>query len=303
MAGVINNVLDLVGNTPLVRLHRIAEGSPTPLLAKLEGANPGGSVKDRVAVAMIQEAEKQGLLHPGMSIVEATSGNTGTALAMAAAARGYRLVIYMPDNAPKERRRLLIRLGATINLTSGLQGMEGAMNAARGAAEDPNSLYLDLFNNPAVAQAHRDTTAREVLDATEERVGAFVAGVGTGGTITGVGGILKDRVPSVRIVAIEPASSPLLSRDEAGFHSIPGIGADFPPPLLNRSVIDQVIAVSDDEANKMALRLGREEGLLVGISSGANVVGALRVAHELGPGWPVVTILPDRGELYTEFPS
>ena len=303
MTGVANSILELIGNTPMLRLRRITPAGSPPILAKLEGANPTGSVKDRVALAIVEDAERRGVLRPGCTIVEATTGNTGMALAMVAAVRGYRLVIFMPENAPPDRRKLLLRLGVQIQLTPTDMGMHGAQKAAREVtASDPSVICLDLFHNQAVVQVHHETTAREILDATGGDIGAFVAGVGTAGTITGVGERLKEHDPSIRVVAVEPATSRVLSRGVAGTHSIPGIGPDFVPPLLNRSVIDEIISVTDDEANQAALRLACEEGVQAGISSGANVVAALRVAQSLGSRKTVVTVLPDRGDRYIDFP-
>ena len=300
---MVNSILDLVGNTPIISLRRIAEGVSPPLLAKLESANPTGSVKDRVALAMVKDAEERRLLRKGYTIVEATSGNMGLALAMVVAVRGYHLKVFMPESAPLGSRKLLLRYGVEVHLTPAAQGMDGAQKAARDATESNSKhVSLDMFRNPVVVQAHRETTGKEILDATGGEVSAFVAGVGTAGTITGVGERLKEHDPSIRIVAVEPAGSQVLGRGVAGHHSIPGIGANFVPPLLNRDIIDQVVAVTDAEASRMTLRLAQEEGLLVGLSSGANVEAALRVAQGLGPGKAVVTILPDRGERYTDLP-
>ncbi len=303
MEGVAGNVLELVGNTPLVALRRVVKDGYAQVLGKMESLNPGGSVKDRVALAMVEEAEAQGVLHPGYTIVEATSGNSGASLAMVAAAKGYKLIVFMPENAPAERRRLLVRYGAEVRLTPTYLGMEGAHQWAKALIEaSPDCLTLDVFRNPAVVKVHRETTAREIIRATQGKVDAFVAGVGTGGTITGVGERLKAENPSVLIVAVEPASSQLLAQGKAGPHAIPGIGADFIPPLLNRQIIDEIVPVSDEEADQMSLRLAREEGLLVGISSGANVVASLVIAQRLGEGKTVVTVLADTGERYLAFP-
>ena len=303
MDGVAGNVLDLVGNTPLVRLQRIAGTGDAEILCKMENLNPGGSVKDRIALAMVQAAKAQEILYPGVTIVVATSGNTGDALAMVADAKGYRLVVFIPENALAERRRLLGRYGAEVRLTPAYQGMEGSNQGARAFVESNSEcIFLDLFRDPSVVTIHRETTGPEILQATQGRVDAFVSGVGTGGTITGVGQSLKEANPSVLVVAVEPSSSQVLSRGNPGPHAIPGIGADFEPPLLVRELIDQIVPVTDDEAAEMTLRLAREEGLLVGVSSGANVVASLRTARQLGEGKTVVTVVPDTGNRYLSFP-
>jgi cysteine synthase A len=303
MAEVSDNVLDLIGDTPLIRLRRVVPEDHALVLGKMEGLNPAGSVKDRIALAMVEAAEQEKRLGPGGIIVGVTSGNTGVSLAMVAAVRGYKLVIFMPENAPVERRRLLARYGVDVRLTPPYQGMDSAHEAARAFARASSPCtVLDMFNDPAVVRVHRETTAAEILRDTGGRVDAFVAAVGTGGTLTGVGQRLKEENPSLKIVAVEPAGSPMLSQGTAGLHTIPGIGADFPPPLLNRDIVDEIVAVTDEEANAMSLRLAREEGILAGISSGANVVASIRTASELGEGSTVVTVLADTGERYVSFP-
>lgn len=303
MAEVSDNVLDLIGDTPLIRLRRVVPEDHALVLGKMEGLNPAGSVKDRIALAMVEAAEQEKRLGPGGIIVGVTSGNTGVSLAMVAAVRGYKLVIFMPENAPVERRRLLARYGVDVRLTPPYQGMNSAHEAARAFARASSPCtVLDMFNDPAVVRVHRETTAAEILRDTGGRVDAFVAAVGTGGTLTGVGQRLKEENPSLKIVAVEPAGSPMLSQGTAGPHTIPGIGADFPPPLLNRDVVDEIVTVTDEEANAMSLRLAREEGILAGISSGANVVASIRTASELGGGSTVVTVLADTGERYVSFP-
>ena len=297
--GIAQNVLDLVGGTPLVRLSRMAAEGWAEVVAKLESRNPAGSIKDRIALNMVEDAERRGLIHPGDTIVEPTSGNTGIGLAMVAAVKGYHLIVTMPDDMSLARRDLLARYGAEIILTPAVEGMTGAVFAAEELArENPHYFMPQQFENPANPDIHRRTTAQEILQATEGRLDAFVAGVGTGGTITGVGEVLKTALPSVRIVAVEPARSPVLRGGRAGIHGIQGIGASFVPGVLNREIIDEIIAVGDEEAFAAAKRLAREEGLLVGISAGAAVFAALKVAKRLGTGKRVVTILPDSGERY-----
>ena len=300
---VADSVLDLIGNTPLVRLGRIARAGSATILAKVESQNPGGSVKDRIARSMIEDTERRGALRPGSTLVEPTSGNTGIGLAVVAAVKGYRLILTMPDDMSLERRRLLARLGAEIVLTPAIEGMTGAVFAAQELCrEHPDYVMLQQFENPANPEAHRRTTALEILEATGGKVDGFVAGVGTGGTITGVGEVLRQRIPGVRIVAVEPAKSPVLSGGKARVHGIQGIGASFVPGILNRSVIDEIVQVKDEDAMATALRLAREEGLLAGISAGANVWAALGVAERLGAGRTVVTVLCDTGERYLSVP-
>ncbi len=296
---IVDSVLDLVGNTPLVRLNRLPGPRSAEVLGKLESINPAGSVKDRIAVSMVEDAERKGLLAPGTTIVEPTTGNTGIGLAMVAAVKGYRLILTMPEDMSLERRRLLARYGAEFVLTPAIEGMTGAVYAAEQLlAEHPDYFMPQQFLNAANPEIHRQTTGPEILRATDGRIDAFVAGVGTGGTITGVGEVLRERIPDVLIVAVEPARSQVLRGHRAGMHAIQGIGASFVPGVLNRDVYQELIAVGDDDAIEMSRRLAREEGLLVGISSGANVVASLKVAKRLGPGKRVVTMLPDTGERY-----
>jgi cysteine synthase A len=306
MAGrprIADSVLDLIGNTALVRLNRVPAAGSATILAKVESQNPGGSVKDRIARSMIEDAEKQGRLRPGSTLVEPTSGNTGIGLAIVAAVKGYRLILTMPEDMSLERRRLLARLGAELVLTPAIEGMTGAVFAAQELCEaNPGYVMLQQFENPANPEIHRRTTALEILEATGGKLDAFVAGVGTGGTITGVGEVLRQRLPKVRVVAVEPARSPVLSGGHSRVHGIQGIGASFVPGILNRAVIDEVVQVKDEDAMTTALRLAREEGLLVGISAGANVWAALGVAERLGAGRTVVTLLPDTGERYLSVP-
>lgn len=300
---VAASVLDLVGNTPLVRLNRLPTPGSATVLAKLESFNPGGSVKDRIAVSMLEEAERRGLLKPGSTIVEPTSGNTGIGLAMVAGVRGYRLILTMPDDMSVERQRLLARLGAELFLTPAIEGMTGAVHAALELLrEHPEYFMPQQFENPANPEIHRRTTALEILDGTEGRLHAFVAGVGTGGTITGVGEVLKEKVPRVRIVAVEPARSPVLSGGRARPHAIQGIGASFVPGVLNPKVLDEIIQVRDEDAMATTTRLTREEGLVVGISAGAAAFAACQVAARLSAEQVVVTVLPDSGERYLSLP-
>ncbi len=297
--GYAASVVDLVGRTPLVRLNRVVPKGGGTVLAKMESLNPGGSVKDRIAVAMVERAEREGTLKPGATIVEPTSGNTGIGLAMVAAARGYRLILTMPEDMSLERRQLLARFGAALHLTPAIEGMTGAVFAARELLrEHPEYFMPQQFENPANPEIHELTTAPELLEQTGGRIDALVVGVGTGGTITGVGRVLKRRRPDTLVVAVEPARSPVLQGGRARPHAIQGIGASFVPAVLDRSVIDRILAIEDHEAMAMAGRLAREEGLLVGISSGANVLAAGRIARELGPDAVVVTVLCDTGERY-----
>ncbi len=296
---VAESVLDLVGATPLVRLRRLPKPGSATVLAKLEAANPGGSIKDRIALAMVEDAERRGVLQPGATLVEPTSGNTGIGLAMVAAVKGYRLILTMPEDMSEERRRLLARFGAEIHLTPAIEGMTGAVDAAQELCRaHPDYFMPQQFQNPANPEVHRRTTALEILEATGGRLDAFVAGVGTGGTITGVGEVLREKVAGVRIVAVEPARSPVLAGGRFGVHAIQGIGASFVPGVFNRAVVDEIVPVRDEDAMATALRLTREEGLLVGVSAGANVWAAVGVAERLGPDRVVVTVLPDTGERY-----
>ncbi|MBI5956082.1 MAG: cysteine synthase A [Chloroflexi bacterium] len=299
MARVVESVLELIGDTPLVRLRRLVPEGAAQVLAKLESRNPAGSVKDRIALAMVAEAENQGRLSPGGTIVEPTSGNTGIGLAMVAAVKGYRLLLTMPEDMSPERQRLLTRFGAEVALTPAIEGMSGAVHAAEELVRGhPDYFMPQQFTNPANPAVHRRTTAEEIWEATQGHLDAFVAGVGTGGTITGVGEVLKSRLPSLLVVAVEPTCSPVLQGGRWHPHGIQGIGASFVPGVLNREVIDEIIGVSDEEAKAIAARLVREEGLLVGLSAGANVCAALQVAQRLGAGRTIVTILPDTGERY-----
>ena len=292
------DVTALIGNTPLVRVQWGDDGGGE-VYAKMEAANPGGSVKDRICLNMIQTAERDGRLSPGATVIEPTSGNTGIGLSLIAAVRGYRLILLMPESMTRERIDLLKAYGAEVILTPAPLGMAGAIAEARRLVEqNPGSFMPDQFANPANPEMHRRTTAPEILDAAGGRVDAFVAGVGTGGTITGVGEVLKAHNPAVHIVAVEPAASAVLSGKPAGPHRIQGIGAGFVPKVLNRSILDEIMTVTDDEAFRTKKALAEREGLLVGISSGANVFAARQIARRLGKGKRVITVLPDRGERY-----
>ncbi len=296
---IADSVLDLIGNTPLVRLSRVTPEGSAEVLGKMESLNPAGSVKDRIALSMIEAAEREGLIKPGDTIVEPTSGNTGIGLAMVCAVKGYKLILTMPEDMSVERRRLLTRYGAQLVLTPAIEGMSGAVYAAQERVEKNKSFFMpQQFNNLANPDAHRRTTALEILAATDGKLDAFVAGVGTGGTITGVGEVLKKELPDLLIVAVEPAKSPVLAGGKAGIHGIQGIGASFVPGVLNRDIYGELIAVKDDEAFAMTARLTQVEGLLVGISGGANVHASLQVAKKLGAGKRVVTMLCDTGERY-----
>jgi len=296
---VARSPLDLIGHTPVVRLNRLPGKQDAEVWAKLENYNPGGSVKDRICLAMIERAEREGRLKPGDTIVEPTSGNTGIGLALVAAVKGYKLILTMPDTMSEERRSLLSAYGAQLVLTPDTRGMHGAIAKAEELVRaNPNYFMPQQFSNSANPEMHHNSTGPELVEQLE-RIDAFVAGVGTGGTITGVGGYLREKFDGkVRIVAVEPKSSPVLSGGEPGFHKIQGIGAGFVPEILDTHMYDEVIPVSDEDATLYARRLAREEGLLVGISSGASCCAALQVARQLGPGKLVAVIFCDTGERY-----
>jgi cysteine synthase A len=299
------NIADHVGRTPMVELTRLVpEGSDARLFGKVEAANPGGSVKDRIGVAMLEAAERDGRIEPGRTtIVEATSGNTGIALAFVCAAKGYDLVLMLPEGMSRERERLLRLYGARVEMIESLGGMNEAVDAARAMAEDDDVFLPDQFSNPANPEIHRRTTAPEILDALDGRVDALVAGVGTGGTITGVGEVLKERDPDTKVVAVEPATSAVLSGRAPGPHRIQGIGAGFVPPVLNTAILDEIIPVTDEQAIETARLCARREGILVGLSCGAALWGAMDLAArpEMA-GKRIVTVLPDSGERYVSMP-
>jgi len=296
---VAENVLELIGFTPMVKLKKIVDKDTAEIYAKLESFNPGGSVKDRICLSMIEDAEKKGKLKPGAIVVEPTSGNTGIGLAMVCAVKGYKCIITMPESMSLERIFILKSYGAEVVLTPAIEGMSGAIKKAEEIIKKTrNSFMPQQFNNLANPEIHRRTTAQEVLAATNSKLDAFVAGVGTGGTITGVGEILKKKNPNIKIVAVEPSTSAVLSGKSSGPHKIQGIGAGFIPKVLNRTIIDEMVTVDDGQAFRITKRLAREEGLFVGISAGAAAFAALKVAKDLGKGKRVVVILPDTGERY-----
>jgi len=301
---IAENITQLIGSTPLVRLNRVTDGAGADVVAKLESFNPAASVKDRLGVALIDAAEEAGLLKPDTIILEPTSGNTGIALAMVAAARGYRIVLTMPETMSIERRKLLRAFGAELILTPGAEGMPGAIAKAEELAKTDQRYFVpQQFENPANPAIHRKTTAEEVWRDTDGKIDIFVSGVGTGGTITGVAQVIKERKPSVQFVAVEPAASPVLSGGQKGPHPIQGIGAGFVPPVLDLDLVDEIITVGNDDAVNLSRRLAREEGLLVGISSGAAAVAALQVARRPeNAGKLIVVVLPDFGERYLSTP-
>ncbi len=299
MFGPSSTITDLIGRTPLVRLNRLSPEGGATIFAKVEYFNPGGSVKDRICLNMIDEAERQGKLKPGATIVEPTSGNTGIGLALIAAVRGYKLILVMPESMSMERASLLSSYGAQLVLTAAWEGMKGSIKEAESLiTANPEYFMPDQFSNPANPAMHRKTTAPEIWEAMDGRIDAFVTAVGTGGTITGCGEVFKERNPKVKVIAVEPAGSPVLSGGDPGPHRIQGIGAGFVPKVLNRTILDGVLTVTDDEAYQMTKQLAKKEGLLVGISSGANVAAAQKVARDMGPGKNVVTVLCDTGERY-----
>ncbi|MBJ6361250.1 cysteine synthase A [Paenibacillus sp. GCM10012307] len=306
MARIVQNVTDLIGDTPLVRLNRLVPEDSAEIYVKLEYQNPGASVKDRIAISMIEVAEQEGLIKPGDTIIEATSGNTGIGLALVAAAKGYKAILVMPETMSLERRNLLRAYGAELVLTPGSEGMNGAVRKADELKnENPHYFMAEQFRNPANVKIHRETTGPEIVEAINSldgKLDAFVAGIGTGGTISGAGEVLKNSFPDIKIVAVEPSASPLLSGGKPGPHKIQGIGANFVPDILNREIYDEIITVDNEEAFDYARRAAKEEGILCGISSGAAISAALQVAKQLGKGKRVVAVVPSNGERYLSTP-
>lgn len=306
MAKLVQSVTQLIGDTPLVKLNRVVPEDSAEIYVKLEYQNPGSSVKDRIAINMVEAAEREGRLKPGDTIIEPTSGNTGIGLAMVAAAKGYKAILVMPETMSLERRNLLRAYGAELVLTPGAEGMKGAIKRAEELqAEHPNYFMPQQFNNKANVEIHRLTTGPEIVEAIKSHDGkldAFVAGIGTGGTITGAGEVLREHFPNIHIVAVEPAASPVLSGGKPGPHKIQGIGAGFVPSILNTEVYNEVITVENDDAFDTARRVAKEEGVLGGISSGAAIYAALQVAKKLGKGKRVVAIIPSNGERYLSTP-
>lgn len=300
---IYKNVTELIGKTPIVKLNTIPGENLAEIYVKLEYQNPGSSVKDRIALAMVETAEKEGLLKPGGTIVEPTSGNTGIGLAMVAAAKGYKAILVMPETMSVERRNLMKAYGAELVLTPGPDGMGGAITRATELASEHGYFMPQQFNNLANPEIHRNTTGPEIVSAFGDiGLDAFVAGVGTGGTITGAGEVLRENFKGIKIVAVEPADSPVLSGGAKGPHKIQGIGAGFVPSILNTKIYDEIIKISNDEAFEMARRVAKEEGILVGISSGAAIEAALRVAKQLGKGKKVLAVVPSNGERYLSTP-
>ncbi|WP_019536386.1 cysteine synthase A [Paenibacillus ginsengihumi] len=306
MAKLVQNVTQLIGDTPLVRLNRVVPEGSAEVYVKLEFQNPGASVKDRIALSMIEAAEQEGRIKPGDTIVEPTSGNTGIGLAMVAAAKGYKAILVMPETMSVERRNLLRAYGAQLVLTPGAEGMKGAIKRAEEiVAENPRYFMPQQFKNQANVKIHRETTGPEIVEAIKSHDGkldAFIAGIGTGGTITGAGSVLKENFPGIRVYAVEPAASPVLSGGNPGPHKIQGIGAGFVPEILDTKVYDGIIKVENDEAFETSRRVAKEEGILGGISSGAAIFAALKVAKELGAGKRVVAVVPSNGERYLSTP-
>ncbi|MGM0951244.1 MAG: cysteine synthase A [Bacillota bacterium] len=303
MVRVANSITELIGNTPIVKLNRLADENSADVYLKLEYMNPGSSVKDRIGLAMVEAAEKEGKLKAGDTIIEPTSGNTGIGLAMVAAAKGLKAILVMPDTMSMERRNLLRAYGAELVLTPGAEGMKGAIKKAEELAEKHGYFVPQQFNNPSNPEIHRQTTGKEIVEQFgDDQLDAFVAGIGTGGTITGAGEVLKEAYPSVKIYAVEPSDSPVLSGGKPGPHKIQGIGAGFVPDILNTEVYDEIFPVKNEEAFEYARRAAREEGILGGISSGAAIYAALQVAKKLGKGKKVLAVIPSNGERYLSTP-
>ena len=302
MSKIANNVSELIGNTPVVRLNKIVEDGSAEVYLKLEYMNPGSSVKDRIALAMINDAEEKGLLKPDATIIEPTSGNTGIGLAWVAAAKGYKAILVMPDTMSIERRNLLKAYGAQLILTPGKEGMKGAIAKATELAEQNGYFMPQQFQNEANPEIHRQTTGKEIVEQMGDQLDAFISGIGTGGTISGAGSVLREAYKDIKIVAVEPADSPVLSGGSPGPHKIQGIGAGFVPDTLNTEIYDQIIKVANEDAFEQARKAAKEEGILGGISAGAAIHAALQVAKELGTGKKVLAIIPDNGERYLSTP-
>ncbi|MFS2249310.1 cysteine synthase A [Bacillus sp. A31] len=302
MARIANSVFELIGNTPVVKLNRLVDEDSADVYLKLEYMNPGSSVKDRIALAMIEDAEAKGTLKAGDTLIEPTSGNTGIGLAMVAAAKGINAILVMPDTMSQERRNLLRAYGAELVLTPGAEGMKGAIKKAEELAEEHGYFMPQQFSNEANAEIHRRTTGKEILEQFDGELDAFIAGVGTGGTITGAGEVLKEAIPSIQLYAVEPTDSPVLSGGKPGPHKIQGIGAGFIPSILNTEVYDGIIQVKNEDAFELARKAAKEEGILGGISSGAAIYAALQTAKELGKGKKVLAIIPSNGERYLSTP-
>lgn len=295
---LLNNIYESIGNTPMIKVNNIADKNMAEIFVKVESFNPGGSIKDRAALYIIKDAEEKGLLKKGGTIIEATSGSTGIALCMIAAAKGYNTIIVMPETMSIERRKLMLAYGAKVILTEGKLGMAGSVKLAKKLSKEKGYFLSRQFENMSNPKANYETTAPEILKDMDGKIDAFVAGVGTGGTITGIGKRLKEEVPDIIIAAVEPKSSPVLSGGKSGSHGIQGIGANFVPEIVDKSVIDEIIAVEDEEAMKLSRDMARYEGILCGISSGANVAASIKIAKKLGRGKRIVTVLPDTGERY-----
>ncbi len=302
MAKIANSITELIGNTPIVKLNRLVDDTSADVYLKLEYMNPGSSVKDRIALAMIEAAEKAGKLKTGDTIIEPTSGNTGIGLSMVAAAKGYRAILVMPDTMSLERRSLLRAYGAELILTPGSEGMNGAIKKVSELAEEHGYFVPQQFENGANPEIHRLTTGKEIVEQMGDQLDGFVSGIGTGGTITGSGSVLRDAYPNIRIYAVEPNDSPVLSGGKPGPHKIQGLGAGFVPKVLNTDIYDEVVKVKNEEAFEWARRAAKEEGILGGISAGAAIAAALKVAKELGKGKKVLAIIPDNGERYLSTP-
>ncbi|MCY1120318.1 cysteine synthase A [Bacillus safensis] len=302
MARIANSVFELIGNTPVVKLNRLVDEDSADVYLKLEYMNPGSSVKDRIALAMIEDAEAKGTLKAGDTLIEPTSGNTGIGLAMVAAAKGINAILVMPDTMSQERRNLLRAYGAELVLTPGAEGMKGAINKAEELAEEHGYFMPQQFSNEANAEIHRRTTGKEILEQFDGELDAFIAGVGTGGTITGAGEVLKEAIPSIQLYAVEPTDSPVLSGGKPGPHKIQGIGAGFVPSILNTEIYDGIIQVKNEDAFELARKAAKEEGILGGISSGAAIYAALQTAKKLGKGKKVLAIIPSNGERYLSTP-